>query len=95
MVHFLRSSDNNSVVDSTALEDDLSVGIDIAEFSKPLLSTPEEKRQELIDDFWAVQELRGEWFETPGLRTEETPDEFLGRRLREIGKKWNLGYVTD
>lgn len=91
MVHFLRK-DGNTIVDVEATKDDISSVVCIASYSKLLLS--EQNRQaELIGDFDGLQELRGEYHETP--RQQETPDELAARRLKEIGTKYNLEYITD
>lgn len=101
MIHYLRMGTDpvidNTVVDATAGKDDLSVVVNIEAYTK-LLMLHSDKWHQLSTDFHAVQELRGEYFEHPS-RTKahypETPDEFVERRLREVGERWHLNYVKD
>ena len=91
MIHYLRRN-GDTVVDITARNDDLSSTVCIAAYSDMLLN--EKARQsEMIHDFDLLQELRGEYFET--CNQQETPDELIRRRLREIGDKYGLSYITD
>ena len=91
MIHYLRRN-GDTVVDISATKDDLSSVVCIAAYSDMLLN--EKARQsEMVHDFDLLQELRGEYFET--CNQQETPDELVGRRLREIGYKYGLAYVTD
>jgi len=94
MIHTLRTSINNTIVDACGTEFDINVTVSLAEFAKLYLITPKSIRQELIEDFEELQDLRGEWFEDPDL-AEEPPDRFLERRLQEIGEKWDLHYGND
>ena len=91
MTHYLRQN-GSTVVDVDATNDDIRSVVCIASYSKLLLG--EKSRQsEMIDDFDGLQELRGEYHETPN--QQETPDELAARRLKEIGTKYSLEYVTD
>ena len=92
MTHFLRTKDNKSIVDIDAWKDDLSAVVIIDEYSKFLLDNLNRK-EEIIEDFYLLSEIRGEYHETPN--QTETPDELVGRRVKEIGKKYDLAYVTD
>ncbi len=91
MTHYLRRG-KDTVVDIETTNDDLMSVICIAAYSDMLLN--EETRQlEMIQDFAFLQELRGEYFETPG--QQESPKELVERRLKEVGDKYGLAYVTD
>ena len=93
MTHYLRTKENNTVVEAEGLKDELSVVVCIWEFSDLLLSQDADDKRICANDFDTIQEFRAEWFET--VDQKETPDEFLARRLQEFGEKWGLGYVTD
>lgn len=101
MIHFLRNQSNDTLVEVSATKDDLSVVVDLIEFAEILLAIDGDIRAaEFVREFHDVQELRGEYFEHPdmargGGKHPETPDEFVGRRLKEVGQRWNLAYVTD
>jgi len=96
MTHYLRTSNNATLVDSTAFQGDLSVTVIISEYTKQLLQLPSYKHSEFADDFQLLQELRGEWFEGLGpYPPDEKIEEFLARRLKEVAKKWDFRYVTD
>lgn len=92
MTHYLRQ-DGRTIVDVDAWKDDLRAGVIIDEYSRLLLETPPEKQKEVIQDFHFLIELRCEFHENP--RQTETPDQLVARRLKEIGKKYGLWYVTD
>ena len=70
----------------------LSAIVIVSEYSKFLLDNLDRK-EDVVEDFEALQELRREFFETPN--QTETPDELARRRLKEIGEKYRLQYVTD
>ena len=89
--HYLRNA-GNTIVDVDATSGDLCSVVIIDEYSKFLLNTSY-PQAELIADFHALQELRGEYWEKPV--PGESPDELASRRLREIADKYRLGYVTD
>jgi len=94
MIHNLRTSSNRIIVDACGTEFDINVTVSLEEFAKLYLITPKSTRQELVEDFEEIQDLRGELFEDPDL-AEEPPDPFLERRLQEIGDKWDLHYRND
>lgn len=104
MTHYIRRN-GKTLVDCDASKDDLSITIIIEEYSKLLLAVHSEllfgkgklpKLQEFIHDFDDLQELRAEWFETPDtIKTDKSPDALAARRLKEIGKKYDLQYITD
>lgn len=91
MTHYLRRN-GNTIVDVEATPNDISSVVCIIEYSRLLLREPN-RQKEIISDFDGLQELRGEYWETPN--QQETPDELAERRLREIGAKYDLAYVTD
>lgn len=71
---------------------DLSSLVCIDGYSKFLL-TNLDKKDEIISDFYFLQEIRCEYWENP--KQTETPRELAARRYIEIGKKYGLGYSTD
>ena len=93
VTHFLRTGKNDTVVEVDASKNDLSSTVVISEFGRLLLDAELSKQEEMIEDFDALQELRGEFHETP--HQQETPDGLARRRLREIGDKYGIFYVTD
>ena len=92
MIHFIRRQ-GKTLVDVEVTKNDLSSVVCIEQYSRFLLDTDDLFRQELVTDFDGLQELRGEWFEQP--HQDETPNDLVERRLKEIGVKWSLDYVTD
>ena len=91
MTHYLRL-DGHTIVDVEATSTDISSIVCISEYSRLLLKESD-RQEEVIGDFDRLQELRGEYWETP--KQSETPDELAERRLRDIGIKYDLAYVTD
>ena len=93
MTHYLRQN-GHTIVDVEATPNDISSVVSIVGYTCLFLSNPGlERQKEIMHDFHGLQELRGEYWETPN--QQETPDELAERRLREIGIKYDLAYVTD
>lgn len=98
MTHYLRDSLGETIVCIEALSDDIHCVVDIHMFSEHLLvmALIEETMKEArgwIQDMDAIQEIRGEYFET--VDNKETPDQLAERRCEEMAEKWELAYVTD
>jgi len=96
MTHFLRRN-GKTVVDLDVWKDDLSCVVCIREYSILLLLTPSiaVRMEEVIPDFDNLQEIRGEWHERVKEKGEETLEDFVTRRMKEVAKKHGLQYVTD
>jgi hypothetical protein len=108
MVLFIRNKDNHSIVDTEVWikkEDDkefieLKSVVDINYYSHFLLENPK-RSDEIIEDFSALQELRGWLWESYFLGGDNDPKEydnvisFLQERFRNIAKKYNLDFVVD
>jgi len=91
MTHYLRRF-GKTIVEVEATADDIRcvVVIDIySEFLMDFMS----RRAAVIKDFHDLQEMRGEWHEDP--KQEETPDEFVERKLRAVAGRFAVQYVTD
>lgn len=106
MIHYLRTPENKTVVDIEITQfgtnflggGDIRVVVNLVEFSEILLKINPKDRtriQQCIGDFAVVQELRGEWQKIPLSKITESPDQFVKRRLNEIGASWGLRHVTD
>lgn len=91
MVHFLRDHKNNTIVDCDASADDIGCLVDIQHYSIFLLHNLTRTR-EIVADFAAIQEIRGEFFESGW---KGTPDELAEVRVRVLADKYGLVYVTD
>ncbi|MCK5601978.1 hypothetical protein KAR91_08920 [Candidatus Pacearchaeota archaeon] len=80
MILFLRDKKNNTVVDielyKTEGHIELSVFIDIAQYSKLLLTTPKEKQLTIITIFNFLSELRGWLWESHFGGRKNTAEEF-------------------
>jgi len=94
MVHYVKTMQGDTLVAAYGAEFDLNVLITLASFSKLLFTIPKTRRDEFIEDFEQVQDMRNEWFEDP-LFQESAADIFLETRLKAIAEKWNLYYQTD
>lgn len=94
--HFIRDFKNNTIADIDERDGGKDFGsvISIGIYSLHLLKTPTSKRVEFVKDFDALQELRGEYWETRACK-EETVGEFLKRRCSEVAEKWDFKYVID
>lgn len=100
MIFYLRDQYDYNMVDIDASDTDFHVVIDIKSYSIKLLSLEAIKQEEFIRDIHGISELRGEWFEAikPVIlkfKTESTIRSYIESRLRDIGQKWDLFYLTD
>lgn len=94
MTHYLRMEDGLTLVDVEAMASDIRCFVSIRQFSRLLLQTGYDKHEELINDFSAIQEIRGDWFEVlPNMKI--TTNDLAKRRLSHLAEKWDLQYVTD
>jgi len=94
MIHYLKAMHGDTLVAAYGAEFDLNILITLSAFSKLLFTIPKSRRDEFIEDFEQVQDMRNEWFEAPEFQ-EANADTFLETRLRVIAEKWNLYYQTD
>jgi len=80
---------------------ELSSLVCIEPYSRLLLSTPEEEREEIIATFDALQELRGWLWESYFMNKKNTSDEYdnvlkeLRTMLKGVAEKYDLYYVED
>jgi hypothetical protein len=95
MTHFIRDIYNRSLVDCEVTKDDLRCLVVVDHYSRFLLQNHYTKWPEIIQDFTAIQEIRGTWFEaTP--RPAVPLNEFVADAFKSlIAKYTGLHYVTD
>ena len=109
MIMFLRNDQNETILDvdcyikreceAEFVEINSFVCIDA--YSKLLLGTPEEYREELITTFDFLQELRGWLWENFFMNKKNTGEHYdavieeLRSLIKGIAKKWELCYVED
>ena len=96
--HYIRNVRNNTVVDVESLPEDLHAVVCLDTYSPLLLELVAQgfPFAEVVADFYALQEIRGEWFENIEIRRSyETPRDLAAQRVREIAKKYGLAYVED
>jgi hypothetical protein len=89
--HYLLRN-GKTIVDVEVTKDDLHCVVCIDEYSS-LLIAKQTRQDDVIVDFHMLQEIRGEWHENQ--TTVESLNEFVKRRLREIGDKYTLQYGID
>jgi Mor family transcriptional regulator len=94
VIHYLRNDFNRTIVDIEASKTDLHALVDIEHYTS-FLDKIENKvlRRRWISDMSRIQELRGEFHETPC--QSRTPDEFARFICNELSDRWGLYYVTD
>jgi hypothetical protein len=96
MTYFLRDAQNRTLVDLDFRKDnDFSVVICIKEFSEMLMTLHKDDWDEFIADMDGLQELRGTWWETPGLVKRENVKDWTKKALMEVADKWGLYFVVD
>jgi hypothetical protein len=106
MILFLRDKNNNTIVDLDCYKSrdgyiDITSTVCIDEYSKLLLSTPEEQRSLLITEFNNISELRGWLWESHFMGRKNTNEEYdqvieqLRGMFKNVAKKYDLCYVED
>jgi len=94
MTHYLRD-DGKTLVDIEATKNDIQCVVNIAAYSRFMMSWgSESRRQQVIEEFDLINEIRGLYFESE-IDTGITPDELAARELKRLAKEFFLGYVTD
>ncbi len=95
MTHFLRTNNNETVVDIETTDDDIRTVIDIKEYSKLLLSLDSSSCVDnCINDFSQLQDIRGLWFEMVNVMNI-TPQKFVEQVLRNYAAIYGLFYIVD
>lgn len=89
MIHYLRKN-GKTIVDIEAFNGDIKCVVIIREFGKFLLNS---KKESILDDFDAIQEIRGEFWEV--YNGEIDPDLLARKRCEFLANRYNLDYVTD
>ena len=95
MIHFVRDSKNNTIIDCEALKDDLHCSIDIRFYTMFLLSLEKDKQLQFMGDVDAISEIRGAYFEDYNYCKKIPIDTFVKDILKYFAKKWGLYYVED
>ncbi len=103
MTIYLRNENNRTVVDMELWENkesgmDLRVATNLRTYSEILLNNIERK-DEVIEDFNSIDEMRG-WFHEVYMEMAESPNfkearEEVEAKLFMAAKKYNLHIVTD
>lgn len=113
MILYIRNKKNETIVDvelsivppeekfNYPAYIELSSSVMVSPYSKLLLSLTEEDRQQAIDIFDNIQELRGWLWESYFMGRKNDPEEYktvleeLRGVLKGVCKKYNLCYVED
>lgn len=94
MTHFLRNHRNRSLVDIETTDNDIRSVICIREYSELLLNTDVVKRNDLVNTFHGLQEIRGAWYENVAHRSM-SPHDYVRKVLTTVAEVWGLDYVVD
>ena len=107
MILFIRDKKNNTILDLDVYVSsesgliDISATVVIEHYSRFLLSSPEDRREEIISDFDELQEIRGWLHESYFLNRKNCEKEYdrllevLRKMIKEFAHKHGLGYVED
>lgn len=97
MTYFIRNSKNYTIVDIDFFSEnnDVSAVVDIEEYTKFLLSLPENKMVEFSVDMSTLQEIRELWFERYIEIYKDGLKSFCKELMIIVAKKWDLGFVED
>ena len=95
MIHYVRDSKNNTIIDCESLEEDLHCVVDIRFYTMILLSLEKDKQLQFISDVDALSEIRGAYFEDYNYCKKIPTHTFCRDILKNFSKKWNLFYLED
>jgi len=99
MVHYLRTSQNRTIVECEVTKNDLSSSVGVTESSRMLLNLNEANKgyaKTFLSEIASLSEIRGEWWEYAEMKGEwKSIDDFVKSRFEEVASKWGLNYITD
>lgn len=95
MVHFLRTTDNRTIIECEVYNNDLSAAVNIHEYSKMLIDLHnKDLHHPFIKTMSDLSEIRGWWWEMA--RTSYSSiDEFVADQFKQVAIEYNLNYITD
>lgn len=98
MIHFIRSKNNDTIVDIEAYQNNegehLRSVVLLAQYTDHLLSLDSNVRRMLfMQDMERLQDIREEYYEIDRCNTEI--NKFIANICMPIAKRWNLYYITD
>lgn len=99
MVHFIRNSKNQTLIECEVYNNDLHSAVDIKVFGPMLLDLQilnHEEINDFINDVGNLDEIRGWWWEKEEWAGGyNSVDDFVKEKYDDFAKKWNLNYITD
>jgi hypothetical protein len=93
MVHFLRNSENRTIIECEVYDNDLHSATNIENYSKMLLYLGKFKflsQNLFITDISNLDEIRGWWFESQIQDEYESIDKFIEEKFMKVADKWSL-----
>ena len=94
MIHFIRTNKNRTIIECEVNNNkDLSCSTDLEIYSEELFKNIPVKDQ-FMEDFSRLDELRGIWWESDP-DDDESMDDFVRDEFVRIAHKYGYNYVTD
>lgn len=95
MIHYLRTSDNRTIISCDVSSKDLRSAVELETYSRYLLSLPYDKH-EFITQISQLDELRGMWWEMEEDSGKwKNIDEFVAYFYKQVSFELDLLYITD
>jgi len=99
MIHYLRTSQNRTIIECEVTKEDLGSSVHILEYSRMLLNLNEANKgyaKSFLNDIDSLSEIRGLWWEREkDFGDWKSTEEFVKSRFTEVSEKWGLSYITD
>ena len=99
MVHYLRTSERRTIIESETSERDLSSSVHVQEYSRMLLNLSEANKsysKSFLQEISDLDQMRSQWWEfEKDFGKWESIDDFVSHQFKEVASKWGLTYVTD
>jgi hypothetical protein len=99
MIHYLRTSNNRTIIECEVTKEDLSCSVNILEYSRMLLNLNEANKgyaKSFLNDIDSLSDIRGLWWEREqDFGDWKSTDEFVKSQFNEVAKRWGLSYITD
>lgn len=97
MVHFLRNTNNRTIIECDVYKEDLHTSVDVKNYSMVLIDMHNHDRHyPFINDIDNLSEIRGLWWEREmDFGNWESIDKFVEAQYTEVAERYGLIYVTD
>lgn len=99
MIHFLRNTKGQTLIECEAMDEDLSASMYVWNYTMEVLNRNKQSTTEVLEFARAMDdldEIRGLWWEKESETGDwKSMDAFVAHHFKAAAKKYDLKYVTD